>query len=256
MGRDCRADRVSVCKDRRCRLRAAFQPEEYSPTLMRIRKPMVALITLSGIDGTGKSTVALAIKDFLRAQYGMPSRHIWCKFGKHPLTRLKLGRSLATNPLELNETSSHSHSTALLPFRRVYIWSLLGFHLLELATSVRRSLQQGQSVICDRFIYDTMVDLWQEARMPLEQSASLFDQRWIPCPTAKFLLDLPATQAFARKPDSASVGFLEERRVLYLTLAEHYQLMVIDTSQRIEQVLETVLGQVEQQIQPSRRGWQ
>jgi len=201
------------------------------------------LISLSGIDGVGKSTLAHQIQEFLWACYGLPSRYVWCKFGKHPLTRYRLSRFVRPAPEADSETpNEHDKPHSLLT--DLYGRGLLAVHLVHIATAVRLPLQQGKIVICDRYIFDTMVDLQQEMSWPAARIRGALGAAWIPQPDFKFLLDLPEAAAFARKNDTASLAFLRERRDAYMNIAETRRLTIIDAGQPIGRVFEQIMEPV------------
>ncbi|MDY0020112.1 MAG: dTMP kinase [Anaerolineae bacterium] len=198
------------------------------------------LISLSGIDGVGKSTLGHRIQEFLWARYELPSRYVWCKFGKHPLSQYRLSRFVRHDPKENSDTPKRqSQSPSLLT--DLYVRGLLAVHLVHIATSVRMPLRQGKIVICDRYIFDTMVDLQQEMSGPTTHIQKALRAAWIPQPDFKFLLDLPEAAAFARKNDTASLGFLRERRDAYMDIATAHGLTIIDAGQPIDRVFERIM---------------
>jgi thymidylate kinase len=201
------------------------------------------LISLSGIDGTGKSTLARRIQGFLSSEYGIASRYLWCKFGDHPLGRYR-HMLPAWRPSGVKAAEARKPADALPPWFKLYGQVMLAFHLAQIALVVKGALGCGQAVICDRYVYDTMVDLKQELRYPMHRARAVLDAAWIPRPDASFLLDISERAAFERKPDSRSIQFLAERRAMYLDLARDYGLTVIDTSQPLDLVAEDAIDRI------------
>ena len=205
--------------------------------------PRSILISFSGIDGTGKSTIAHRIQEFLLNDHGIPTRYVWCKFGDHPLSRYRLGKFV--KPRQITKSGpSHSKGKRPSSLFKSYGMALLAFHLAQIAFTVRGTLQRGQSVICDRYIFDTMVDLQQDLGFPMSRVRKILEAQWIPPPGCKFLLDLAEDAAFARKADSVSVAYLKTRRTMYLDIAREYGLQVIDASQPVDSVVQIVLEQI------------
>ncbi len=124
--------------------------------------------------------------------------------------------------------------------------ALLVFHLAQIAFAVRRPVGRGQMVICDRYIFDTMVDLQQELNFPMSRIRSILGASWIPQPDWKFLLDLDEEAAFSRKADTASIKYLQKRRALYLDVASEYGLAVVAAGQPVETVTRYVIAQIEE----------
>jgi thymidylate kinase len=205
------------------------------------------LISISGIDGAGKSTLIHQLQDFLLQEYSRPSRSIWCKFGSHPLSRYRLPKTpdrpqIATLPLPQPAQRPSTLYT-------IYAQMLLAWHLAQIALVVRRALQQGQTVICDRYTFDTMVDLQQELQYSLAQAQRIMSARWIPQPVCKFLLDLPAEVAFTRKTDTRSLEFLQQRRVMYLDIARIYNLTMFNATWPAAQVAQIAQEKIRSSLQ-------
>ncbi len=202
------------------------------------------LISLSGIDGVGKSTLASWIQERLAKDYGLASRYVWCKFGDHPFRRYRLARSVERVGFVRSGLAQRETGGSPSRLYKVYGGVMLVFHLAQIALVVRASLKRGEIVVCDRYVFDTMVDLQQELHYSADRVQNILGAEWIPHPDAKFLLDLSEQVAFARKPDDASIEYLRERRILYLDIAGEYGLNVVDASQPIELVCQTVIRRI------------
>lgn len=202
------------------------------------------LISLSGIDGVGKSTLASWIQKHLAEDYGLHSHYVWCKFGDHPLSRYRLERFVKQGGFNKPKPARRRSKPTPSYLYRAYGGMFLALHLAQIAITVRGLLKRKKIIVCDRYIFDTMVDLEQELHYSTAQVHSLLAASWIPQPDSKFLLDLPEQVAFARKPDSDSIEFLRERRALYLHVANEYKLNVIDASQSIDDVGQTIIQRI------------
>lgn len=211
---------------------------------MTTRRAKGMLITLSGIDGTGKSAMVGCIRDTLLSKWGTPSRYVWCKFGDHPFSRLKIAQRAKRRPAASPPEPHHTRRAPSLPLR-VYGSLLLILHMAQIALSVRRPLKRGEVVVCDRYIFDTIVDLAHDLHCPIARAEKLCGARWIPQPDVRFLLDLPGEIAFARKDDSYSAARLEERRALYLSIAPAHRLTMVDARQPFDQVARQITRAVE-----------
>ncbi len=194
------------------------------------------LITLSGIDGAGKSTVVSRLREQLMSNHNFASYQFWCKFGDHPLKHLRLSRIFTSHQ---NATPGSISQERQCPkaLNRFYGTILLAYHLFQIRVVIRGLLRHGKNVICDRYIYDTMVDLQQELDYSMIKTQVVLGAGRIPQPDCKFLLDLPSQLAFSRKPDSRSIGFLERRRALYLQLVHECGLTLVDADQPIDMVM-------------------
>ena len=210
---------------------------------MRTQPISTHLITLSGIDGSGKSTLAHQIQAFLWETHTLPSHHVWCKYGVHPLTRYRLSR-FAQRPKGKNQRDGKGEMKDPTLAASLYRKVLLVFHLMQIKSAVCNPLRHGDAVICDRYIFDTMVDLQQEIGWSLSKAQRALGASWIPQPRFKFLLDLPEALAFARKTDTASISFLKERRSLYLQLSDVYGLTLLDATQPQDALLQHIIDTI------------
>jgi dTMP kinase len=127
---------------------------------------------------------------------------------------------------------------------RIYIQVLLAYHLAVIWLKVAAPLRLGRTVICDRYVFDSIVDLQQELGCDFERARHMLTAAWIPRPDYSFYFSLPAEAAFSRKTDTASIQFLQARSQLYRKVVEVFSLRVIDASQPLEQVQEKVFSQV------------
>lgn len=198
------------------------------------------LITFSGIDGAGKSSVIKILQKFIRENYGLDSKYVWCKFGAHPLTSLNLSRiffytepnSEIANSYMINSRSKSNN---------LYGSILLAYHLAQIGLLVKGYLAKNQIVFCDRYIYDTMVDLQYVFKYSSARIQRIFSPTWIPVPEFRFLLDVPEHIAMKRKSEELTNNSLRTRRQTYIHLAKKYQLSIINSSQPIDAVAETIL---------------
>ncbi|HEY4491659.1 MAG TPA: hypothetical protein VI958_06630, partial [Acidobacteriota bacterium] len=215
------------------------------------------LISLSGIDGCGKSTIARQLQEYFSSEYDLPSSVLWCKFGAHPLSKLHVSDSIkrasfpALHPLSLPVLGERggrgvSEGSFGAPFPQIYARTLLLIHLAHIFFAVRQKLLRGEWIICDRYIFDTAVDLQQGFQYSSEKIRDILSIKWLPVPDFKFWLDLPEKSAYRRKPDTESVQFLRERRALYTGIAQEFDLHMIDASWGLDLVFNQMIEIIEE----------
>ena len=226
------------------------------------------LISLSGIDGCGKSTIARQLQEYFSSEYDLPSCILWCKFGAHPLNNFHISDLIkrASSQAAKNLTPSsfpapHHLSLPVLgerggrgvsegcfgaPFPQIYARTLLLIHLAHIFFAVRQKLLRGEWIICDRYIFDTAVDLQQGFQYSSEKIRDILSIKWLPVPDFKFWLDLPEKSAYQRKPDTESVQFLRERRALYRGIAQEFDLHLIDASWGLDLVFNQMIEIIEE----------
>jgi thymidylate kinase len=228
---------------------AAARPRRCAPWPLR-RSPG-AVIALSGVDGAGKSTQALALRDTLeRLGYDATiawTRIIWddalwrvalpvkAALGR-PLRMLSMARSrlragpaagagddgTAATPLSDDPVKRIREGSALLTHAWTMVIALIN------ATSQRRltrsHIRRGGIVICDRYTLDSIVAL----RFSYGAGRRFRAQRRViaalsPTPRRAYLLDVRPETAYARKGEDG-VEWLAGHRALYRE--EHVELGV------------------------------
>ena len=202
----------------------------------------VQLITLSGIDGSGKSTLAYSLQDYLKQQFGLKCRCVWCKFGEHPFLKQSGTKDDGQRSTELD--GSNSYFTRFGVIKTVYFLILMFFHLSKIYFRVLRPLKKGEIIICDRYIFDTYVDLAQEQNFNVSLFKRLLGAKWIPEPGWKFLLDLSEGLAQSRKNHS-SESYLSERRSIYLDIAREHGLKIIDAGFPPDKVFHLIADEIQ-----------
>lgn len=202
------------------------------------------LITFSGIDGAGKSTQIEKLRQYLDNQ-GRRVIYLWSRGGYTPgfeflkkTLRLFLGRGLPASGDVKGRTVYFKKGLV----RRFWIWIALVDLMRVYAVSIRLQLLFGRAVICDRYVWDTLIDL--KILFPQENV-----ERWVlwrllkflsPKPSASFLLFVPYNVSRKR---SAAKGErhvepekdLLTRYALYKGLIQQSHFNVIDGTRPFEE---------------------
>ncbi len=197
------------------------------------------LVSLSGLDGAGKTTAAKALRSALRIS-GVRSRLVWTRCGCSPTYRSLAGlaRRLwgAGGHRVWQPGSAGSTASAL--------WAAANALDVFLSLAWRAWLPRllGKVVVCDRYTYDAAVEM-------LSRLGG--DGRWValsprlllaisPRPDYAFLLDVPPEVARARGDEETSLVELTAQRRLYLHLASEHGLQVVEASREGNDVCDVV----------------
>lgn len=193
------------------------------------------LITFSGLDGAGKSTQIEWLKNDLQ-QRGYVTRIVWARGGYTPgmeglkrLARRLLRRKLPPSGHSAQRTQTFSKSWV----RR--LWLSLAILDLTWLYSVRLRWWKwrGQAVICDRYVWDTLIDF--RLNFPHEGV-----ERWwlwrllmrsVPKPDAAFVILIPVEESL-RRSDLKGEPFRDSAEVLNKRL-EQYQRLFQDAPWRV-----------------------
>lgn len=150
------------------------------------------LVCLMGIDGSGKTTIARLFKERLQEMNRIKVEYVWCKFGYYsPLLRkLFCFIGIIGKPDKLrglNSISGNNFKNKIV--YNLYLYFLLMTHYLTIL-NVRISLSLGKTVICDRYLPDTLVDLVLEFNQTYEDANKLLKKLYFtPKPDLLFILD-------------------------------------------------------------------
>ena len=215
---------------------------------------MGSIIVFSGTDGAGKSTQIGLLEGHLRSEGQKPTQ-FWARGGYTPLFQWvkRVYRKLRPGALP-SAGASKERSQQFESSRVRQVWLLISIFDLILCYGVWLRLKQmlGYTVICDRYIEDTLLDF--NHNFPGEAVASWWSWRALqalaPTPRFRFLLIVPPAESARRsilknEPFPDSLETLEWRYARYQELAETGKWQAIDCQVSIEAVNQKILGAVE-----------
>lgn len=184
------------------------------------------LVSIEGIDGSGKGTLASALVDALEKSGSAASLMSFPQYGMNPFAD-EIGRYL-NHGLDLHGNDAVRYAAMLYASDRAAARGL-----------IEQRLADGEIVVCDRYVESNLAH--QVARVPVEQSVALRDwiveiEYWgfkMPRPELTFLLDLDVSTARRRVRDKkrrqytelledaheSDTAYLERTRSQYLALA-------------------------------------
>ena len=214
---------------------------------------MGLLVSFSGIDGAGKTTLSkLVLKELnigkikFKYVYGRLNPLIskpLIIIGRRILMRKKDVKKDYKVYSSAKKNFLKNHST----LSKIYYFVLLFDYLLQLLIKVRLRMIFDRNLICDRYVYDTIitdlaVDFGLNEEQILELSRKFF--KIVPKPTIAFLIDLPETIAFQRKSDTPSMNYLKERREIYLRIAKKEGMVILNGCEDIHKIKRKVVEMV------------
>lgn len=136
-------------------------------------------------------------------------------------------------------------------FSLIFESLVVGEYVLQIWVKVALPLLLRKSVVCDRYIYDTVVtDLAIDlgySNVKLSRVAALLSSL-LPEPDIQFLIDVPEECSLKRKNDIPSVEYLVERRRLYLWVAHNNPVILLDGSQSISELEDVVRACVSEEL--------
>jgi thymidylate kinase len=230
------------------------------------RPPGGAVIALSGLDGSGKSSQAHHLRRTLE-RLGYPAVVEWHRFANIPALNviagpikglLRISQFSRRDPQSERPPLTGDPGSALRERSRAvnYVWVTV--FAVATGLSHRRSLmphlRRGMIVICDRYVLDSVVHLQRRYGSRKRYSLQRRLIRFLaPRPMRAYLLDVPPSVAHARKPERFAVGQLERQAALYLEERAWAGARRLDGSAPMHEVCEAVARDVWLALRSGRR---
>lgn len=219
-------------------------------------------MTLSGLDGAGKSSQAQRLCEALR-EHGVDAVVEWMPVAYNPtVDRVKalgnavLGRvGLRSSEVPADPSAPEGRSTsggagkALVRrsalARQVWTTFIAIMNVVAHWRSVLAHTRNGRVVVFDRYTLDSFVRMhaWYEelgsVRFPFWLIRTLS-----PRPVRSYLLDVPAETAFARKPEQWDLDQLRRQAALYRRGCDELGVRRLDGERAVEELAAEIAADV------------
>ena len=210
-------------------------------------------VCFMGIDGSGKTSHAKTLVKSLK-QKGIRCRYVWGRWTPRLLKPLEFilkkfyFRSKKIYTSDYDEyTMQKRRIIANRPSALIWQYLVLLDYFFQFLWKIRLPLLLRKTIICDRYIYDTLVDLMVNSNLSGEETEGMFTSRFLslfPKPDLILLLDVPEEVACIRKGDLELINYLADRRKIYLKLNHVLQGLVLDNSQNFFEIQVAIMNAV------------
>jgi len=210
----------------------------------------INLISISGIDGSGKSTQFELLKKHFEIS-GFKIFYLWTRGGSTPgintlksFLRLLAGKKLPPS----GKSKQRDKIFKNLFIQRLWVTAAILDLMYIYIFLIRWKLIRGYKVICDRYLWDTLIDfqiMFPELKIEkwfIWQLLSWFS----PVPVKQVLLVIPlevsirrCEQKYDPFPDMPEIR--KKRHDLYIHAAKDGKFFVIDAEQNSEDVLKEII---------------
>ena len=219
------------------------------------------LITLSGMDGAGKSTFTAAIRAHLESR-GLDARDEIVRIGRRgatldkiavPVKKLLRREGGTADPVAAGDEAAKASGRPPeeAPRRGIgWLWTVIV--ALENAMAARRIARgrRESSIVTDRWLLDYLVDF--ELRYGRHPLGARILRAGVPSPDIAFLLEIDAATSAQRKPGDQAPAVLARMEEKYAALAPELGLIRVDGRAPREHVEATVVALVDSLIAATR----
>jgi dTMP kinase len=209
------------------------------------------LICLSGIDGTGKTTLAMKLKSELES-LGVRCKYVWFRNARL-LSLPFLALCYLTGFAELTTIKGKRAGIYYFykskPVARVWLWISAIDMLVVSLWKIKLPLWRGSTVVADRYVVDALVDLMGDTGITdLNSYAFKLMLRLLDRRSSTVVLTVDNDESLRRKDDSISSAYLIQRQHLYLSVARELKIPTIDANPSIDIVWPHVVSALLRQM--------
>ncbi len=209
------------------------------------------LIVFSGMDGVGKSTHARTlVADLRRRGHRAVYRRLRFPFAASVPVLLYARVRGWSYQVPARDRALRAHAFGASPLlRHLYPLTLFLDLFVAIWILIRLPMAMGRTVVCDRFVLDTLVDVAASCERDIPRGSALFRlyETLVPPRTSTYLLTSPIDTLRSRRADSSFEPAFAHRLRLYEQMSEEGTAHVVRTEESFEHVHEGILSHLSQE---------
>lgn len=213
----------------------------------KLRLQKTLLVTISGIDGSGKTTFCRRLIERLRKK-GLESMYLWG--GYRPVLLAPFSWVTAHPPSSGRNRSFWCRPTgvwlSIRLIRFIYKFVIILDYILQTFARLMLHGWLRKVIVCDRYYYDFAASLAANLAFSSSELLKLLNlMNVFPKPDVSFLIDVHEKTAFSRKKDVPNLEFLSKRRKIYLFLAKREKIDVLSGSSGFNGMDKKIVGWID-----------
>ncbi len=204
---------------------------------------MSKYIIISGIDGSGKTTVINALTEALKAK-GYSTQYIWMRFNHYSVKVMNalarvLGLSVKVHNAFGDVWEHRLYKNRL--FCKVYVWC----SYIDNVLARRKALKlKADYVICDRWVNDTLIDLGAECRIE-----NILDSKWykrfqniLPKNNVQFVITRNKCDIVGCRVENTTNPDFPYRYNLYKIIEDKKEIHVVSNTESVDKSIEQIFS--------------
>ena len=207
--------------------------------------PMKKYIIISGIDGSGKTTVINELTKALEAN-GKSTKYIWMRFNHYSVKVMNMLARVMGLSVKVHNAFGDVWEHRLYKnrlFCKVYVWC----SYIDNVIARRKALKlDADYIICDRWVNDTLIDLGAECRMN-----DILDSKWyerfqniLPENSFQFVVIRNKKDIIDCRVENTTNPDFPYRYALYEKLMKKQEVNVVDNSGTISESVKQIIDKI------------
>lgn len=207
--------------------------------------PMKKYIIISGIDGSGKTTVINELTKALEAN-GKSTKYIWMRFNHYSVKVMNMLARVMGLSVKVHNAFGDVWEHRLYKnklFCKVYVWCSYIDNVIARSKALKLD---ADYIICDRWVNDTLIDLGAECRMDWILDSKWYErfQNILPENSFQFVVIRNKKDIIDCRVENTTNPDFPYRYALYEKLMNKHEVNVVDNSGTIADSVKQIMDKI------------